>query len=70
MDAIKKSGMAFTFIKANFFMQNFGIYQVEDIKNRNQIFLPTGEGRAPFIHTQDIGEVAAAIPSNSGSLQG
>ncbi len=61
MEAIEKTGISYTFIKANFFMQNFEIYQVEDIKNRNQIFMPVGDGKAPFIHTRDIGEVAAEV---------
>ena len=61
MEAIEKTGIDYTFIKANFFMQNFEIYQTEDIRDKDQIFLPVGEGKAPFIHTRDIGEVAAEI---------
>ncbi|MCF8308141.1 MAG: NmrA family NAD(P)-binding protein [Bacteroidales bacterium] len=61
MEAIKQAGIDYTFIKANFFMQNFEIYQTEDIRDRKQIFLPCGEGKAAFIHTRDIGEVSAEI---------
>ncbi len=61
MEAIQNAGIGYTFLRANFFMQNFEIYQVEDIKKRNQIFMPAGEGKAPFIHTRDIGEVAAKV---------
>lgn len=64
MEMIEESGLDHTFIKANFFMQNFEIYQEEDIRDRNQIFMPTGEGKAPFIHTRDIGEVAAEAIEN------
>ncbi|MFW5821376.1 MAG: NmrA family NAD(P)-binding protein, partial [Bacteroidota bacterium] len=64
MERIEKSKMDYTFIKANFFMQNFEMYQTEEIRDRNQIFMPTGEGKAPFIHTRDIGEVAAEIIEN------
>jgi uncharacterized protein YbjT (DUF2867 family) len=61
MKMIEKSGVDYTFLKANFFMQNFEMYQAEDILDRNQIFMPTGDGKAPFIHTRDIGEVAAEV---------
>lgn len=64
MEMIEKSGLDYTFLKANFFMQNFEMYQAEDIRDRNQIFMPTGEGKAPFIHTRDIGEVAAEVIEN------
>jgi uncharacterized protein YbjT (DUF2867 family) len=64
MKMIEKNGLDHTFLKANFFMQNFEMYQAEDIRDRNQIFMPTGEGKAPFIHTRDIGEVAAEVIEN------
>ncbi len=69
MDKIEKSDMNYTFIKANFFMQNFEMYQTEDIRDRNQIFMPTGDGKAPFIHTRDIGEVAAEIIEKPGNYK-
>lgn len=61
MEAIKKAGIDYTFVKANFFMQNFEIYQTEDIRNRKEIFLPCGDGKAAFIHARDIGEVCAEV---------
>lgn len=64
MEAIQNTGLEYTFLRANFFMQNFEVYQVEDIKKRSQIFMPTGEGKAPFIHARDIGEVAAEVLAN------
>lgn len=64
METIEKSDMDYTFIKGNFFMQNFEMYQTEDIRDRDQIFMPTGKGKAPFIHTRDIGESAAEIIEN------
>jgi len=64
MKMIEKTSLKYTFIKANFFMQNFEMYQTEDIRDRNQMFMPTGKGKAPFIHTRDIGEVAAEVIEN------
>jgi uncharacterized protein YbjT (DUF2867 family) len=68
-EAIKESGIDYTFINANFFMQNFELYQTEDIRERNQIFLPCGEGEASFIHCRDIGEVAAEILAEPADYQ-
>ncbi len=61
MDFIKESKISYTFIKANFFMQNFEMYQKDDIGEKNQIFMPTGKGKAPFIHTRDIGYVVGEV---------
>lgn len=69
MEMIAKSNLDYTFIKANFFMQNFEMYQAEDIRDRNQIFMPTGEGKAPFIHARDIGEVAAEVIEKAGKYK-
>ncbi len=69
MEKIEESHMNYTFLKGNFFMQNFEMYQTEDIRDRDQIFMPTGEGKAPFIHTRDIGEVAAEIIENPEGFQ-
>lgn len=63
MDLLKESKIDYTFIKANFFMQNFEMYQQGDIRDQNQIFMPTGKGKAPFIHTRDIGYVAGEVIS-------
>jgi len=70
MDYIKNSGMAYTFLKANFFMQNFKMYQLEDIRDRNRIFMPSGDGKAPFIHARDIGEVAAEVLKDPSAYHG
>ncbi|MFO7878655.1 MAG: NmrA family NAD(P)-binding protein [Bacteroidota bacterium] len=64
MEIIENSGRDYTFLRANFFMQNFEMYQQEDIRDNNQLFLPTGKGKAPYVDTLDIGEVAAEIIEN------
>ncbi|TVQ10339.1 MAG: hypothetical protein EA361_14150 [Bacteroidetes bacterium] len=63
-EMIENSGQDYTFLRANFFMQNFELYQTEDIRVRNQLFLPTGKGKAPYIDTHDIGQVAAEVIEN------
>lgn len=61
MDFLQENNINYTFIKANFFMQNFEMYQQDDIRDNNQLFMPTGKGKAPFIHTRDIGYVAGEV---------
>lgn len=61
---IEESSIDYTFIKANFFMQNFEMYQTDDIREHRQLFLPCGDGKASFIHARDIGAVAAEIIAN------
>jgi uncharacterized protein YbjT (DUF2867 family) len=61
MEVIENSGRDYTFLRANFFMQNFEMYQQEDIRDQNQLFLPTGNGKAPYIDSLDIGNVAAEV---------
>lgn len=70
MEAIEQSGMDYTFIRANFFMQNFEMYQTHDIRDKDQIFLPVGKGKAPFIHARDIGEVAAEVIADPEPYKG
>lgn len=64
MEMIENSGKDYTFLRANFFMQNFELYQTKDIREQHQLFLPTGKGKAPFIDTHDIGQVAAQVIEN------
>ncbi|MFO7827838.1 MAG: NmrA family NAD(P)-binding protein [Bacteroidales bacterium] len=64
MNMIENSGRDYTFLRANFFMQNFELYQTEDIREQHQLFLPTGKGKAPYIDTHDIGKVAAEVIEN------
>jgi uncharacterized protein YbjT (DUF2867 family) len=66
---IEESGMDYTFLRGNFFMQNFELYQTRDIRDFDQIFMPCGEGKAPFIHTRDIGEVAAKAILNPSDFR-
>lgn len=70
MEYIANSGMGYTFLKANFFMQNFEMYQTEDIRDKNRIFMPSGDGKAPFIHARDIGEVAAEVLKEPSAYSG
>jgi uncharacterized protein YbjT (DUF2867 family) len=53
---IEESGIPVTFIRPNFFMQNFVNFYLG--KNQNSIYLPEGEGKVSFVAVRDIAVVA------------
>jgi uncharacterized protein YbjT (DUF2867 family) len=60
---IRESGLPFTFLRPNSFMQNFFTY----FPPRNgAIYLPWANGTASFVDTRDIGSVTANVLTNDG----
>jgi uncharacterized protein YbjT (DUF2867 family) len=60
---IRESGLAFTFLRPNSFMQNFITY----FPPRNgAIYLPWGNGTASFVDTRDVASVAANVLTSDG----
>ena len=60
---IRESGLGFTFLRPNSFMQNFITY----FPPRNgAIYLPWGDGTASFVDTRDIASVAATVLTSDG----
>jgi uncharacterized protein YbjT (DUF2867 family) len=63
---IRESGLAFTFLRPNSFMQNFITY----FPPRNgAIYLPWGNGTASFVDTRNIASVAAEVLTSDGHEQ-
>ena len=62
---IKNSGMQWTMIKPNFYMQNF-VGSAKTIIEQNKFFLPMSEGRTGMIDTRDVGKVIAKVLSEEG----
>ena len=62
---IKQSGLAWTMIKPNFYMQNL-LASAGTIKEQGKIFLPMGEGKTGMIDTNDVGNVLAKVLSEDG----
>jgi uncharacterized protein YbjT (DUF2867 family) len=60
---IRESGLAFTFLRPNSFMQNFFTYFPP---HNGAIYLPWGRGTASFVDTRDIATVAAKVLTNDG----
>jgi uncharacterized protein YbjT (DUF2867 family) len=60
---IRESGLAFTFLRPNSFMQNFiNYFPPRD----GVIYLPWGNGKATFVDTRDIARVAAQALTAEG----
>jgi uncharacterized protein YbjT (DUF2867 family) len=59
-DMIKKSGIPYTILRPNFFMQNFVNFMSQTIREQNTIYQPAGDGKASFIDASDIAAVAVA----------
>ncbi len=62
---LKQSGLAWTMIKPNFFMQNF-LGSGGTIKEQGKFFLPMGEGKTAMADTRDIGACVATVMTAPG----
>ena len=65
---ILKSEIPYTFIRPSFFMQNLSTTHVDDIKERNDLFIPSGKAKISFIDTRDIGEIVGKTLVEDGHL--
>jgi uncharacterized protein YbjT (DUF2867 family) len=55
---IEESGIQFTFLRPNFFMQNFVTFYSHSIKTQGAFYLPAGDGKVSFVDVRDIAAVA------------
>ncbi len=69
-DYIRNSGIPFTFLRPNWFMQTFSDPNpfMDGIRNKGAVYAPVGNGKASFIDTRDIGAVAAEVLSTDKHL--
>ena len=56
---ILELGIPHVFLRASFFMQNLSTTHLEDIRDRDDVFVPAGNGKTSFIDARDIGAVAS-----------
>ncbi len=63
--AIKNSGITYTFLRPNLFMQAM-LSSAPTIKAQNAIYAPIGEGRVSVIDVRDIAKVALAAFTQVG----
>ena len=64
-DMLKASGMAYTMLQPNFFMQNL-LGQARSIAEGGRIYQPVGDARASFVDTRDVAAVAARALAEEG----
>ncbi|SEW29056.1 Uncharacterized conserved protein YbjT, contains NAD(P)-binding and DUF2867 domains [Chitinophaga sp. YR573] len=63
-ELLKASGLEWTILQPNSFMQNWLGEFSQTIQKERKIYEATGEGRKPYIDTRDIAEVAFTILTN------
>lgn len=63
---IKSRDIPYTFLRPSFFMQNLNTTHREEIRVRDEIYVPVGDARTSFIDTRDIGAVAARVLTEEG----
>lgn len=63
---IEDSGIPFTFLRPNGFMQNFVNSMADTIKTQNAFYMPIGDGKVSLVDTRDLGAVAVAVLTNTG----
>jgi uncharacterized protein YbjT (DUF2867 family) len=62
---IERSGLAWTFLRPNFFMQNYLDY-ADAIRTHGVLVAPSGAGRHADVDARDVGEVAARVLTEEG----
>lgn len=64
--AIESSGMKYTFLRPNGFMQNVLNFFAATIKSQNAFYLPAGDARISHVDVRDIAAVALKALTESG----
>ncbi len=62
---IEASGMAWTFLRPNGFMQNY-LTSAQSIREQGAFYLPAGDSRYSVVDARDVGRVAARVLTASG----
>lgn len=63
---LEDSGLNFTIVRPNWFMQNFNTFWIAGILKDRKIYFPGGEAQASFIDARDISAVIARIVGGDG----
>lgn len=63
---IEDSGIPFTFLRPNGFMQNFVNSMADSIKTQNAFYMPIGDAKVSLVDTRDLAAVAVAALTNTG----
>ena len=63
---IEESGIPFTFLRPNDFMQNFVNFYVQSIKSENAFYLPAEDAKVSFVDVRDIAAIAVKTLTDEG----
>lgn len=63
---IESSGIPYTFLRPNSFMQNYIVFHGQSIKKEGKFYMPTGDGKAALIDVRDIASVAVKALTGEG----
>ena len=55
---LRESGLSWTFVRAAFFMQNLTTTHLTDVRDRDAIMVPAGDGATAFVDVRDVASVA------------
>jgi uncharacterized protein YbjT (DUF2867 family) len=61
---IEESGIPFTFLRPNGFMQNFVNFHSPSIKNNNAFYLPAQDAKVSIVDVRDIAAVTVKVLAN------
>jgi uncharacterized protein YbjT (DUF2867 family) len=64
---IEESGIPFTFLRPNEFMQNFVNFYCPTIKSNNALYLPAGDAKVSFVDVRDIAATAVKTLTDDGN---
>lgn len=59
--ALEESGLSFTILRPNVFMQNYALRLSGEIREKNRFSLPEADNRTSFIDARDIAACAATV---------
>src|SRR5262249_30435545 len=65
-ERIEGSGVPYTFLRANGFMQNFATYNGETIRTQSAFYAAQGDGAVSHVDVRDIAAVAVKVLSGQG----
>ncbi len=63
---LERSGMAWTHLRPNDFMQNFATVHQADIRDAGAIWAPAGSGRTSFVDARDVADAAVQALTGQG----
>src|SRR6056297_996861 len=63
---LERANVAYTFLRAANFMQNFSEVHRPDVVEHDQVYVPAGDGETGFVDARDVAAVGVTALSESG----